>query len=120
LNHLETGNAAAAAVQPDETADPGGRYLFMLKEWRRQRIGALHTEICRLYREADRLKAGFERWMSDAIENGANAIEEVRREVGDQACACVSDGDSGSAAGETSAGVLRRVMKTINPWYEEF
>lgn len=120
LNHLENGNAAAAAVQPDELADPGGRYLSMLNEWRRQRIAAVHAEIRRLYREANLMKAGFERWMSDAVEDGMDAIAQVRRESAEQACTRVSgEGDSSSAAVETSAGMLQRVMEAVNPWYEE-
>lgn len=87
LSHLKnkTAAAAAAAVQPDEASDPGGAYLSLLKEWRRQRVAAIEREMGRLYREAHLLTGGFEVWMGKHVENGTTVMAEVR-------CpACLSD-----------------------------
>lgn len=111
LAWLKNGTEAAAAVQPVELADPGGEYLSMLKEWRRQRIRAIDSELARLYREVQLMTEGFERWMSGAVDKGANVIAAVKSET----CKCAAARDDVVMSG----GIVRRVLQAVNPWYDE-
>lgn len=94
LDALRDGDAAAAAVQPDESIDRDGRFLDLLKEWRQQRKAAVVREIGRLYHEAGELMKGFQHWMAQQLEGG------VPR---DGSCAAAVDGEQNSCASEAAA-----------------
>lgn len=48
LEHVKSGDVMAEAVVVDTASDPEGRMLSLLKEWRRQRLGALAAEVHRI------------------------------------------------------------------------
>jgi len=70
LDALHGGDAAAAAVHPDESVDRDGRFLALLKEWRQQRKAAVAREIRRLHEKAGELMKGFQDWMVQHLEGG--------------------------------------------------
>ena len=57
LYMLTADDAKVAAVQPDVIADPEGRTLSLLLEWRRQRLHAISAEIDRLHQVSSDVQA---------------------------------------------------------------
>lgn len=56
LKMLRAGDASIAAIKADSQADPDGRVLGLMLEWRRQRLRAIELEMQRLEEEADELR----------------------------------------------------------------
>ena len=100
LTLLKSGDAEAAAVQPDDEADPGGHYLSLLREWRKQRQITIAAEITRLYSEADKLKDAFDSWLVRGVEGGAAAVAALQQKAAARAGSSSVDSSSNAAASE--------------------